>query len=144
MKKCLGRIFLVFGGIVVTILFLPVILLSVTYEMIRGRMKRKCKPLIKQGFSYHKLRKNKKTIYFLRRDDLVIRICLYDDYQISVDQGVTFMPVLESAFFSLEEKKAFEDNMHQYKTCDYRDREAYDPTNKLVLMLSRHLHLALP
>ena len=121
------------------VLGLPFVALIAIYCFVRNMvnsMKRKCKPLLEKGFVLRRGREGKKRCYLLTKNSMVIKVAEFDTYEISEDGGETFVPINASTLFPEDHKKQVEELIKKYKTCDIRDREEYEPTRKIVEILS--------
>lgn len=92
-----------------------------------------------KGFVLTKEKKHKMPIYLLTKEDIVIKICEFDVYEISMDYGVTFTPINESTFVSYNDKTEIEDIINKYNSCDIRDRDIYDPTTKIIAIIEKYI-----
>lgn len=102
------------------------------------RMKKKCKVLLSKGFALSKEKKNKKTVFFLSKENVVIKICEFDVYEISNDNGSTFDRIDESELILYDDRIEIENAMYKYRSCDYRDKDFYDPTAKIIEIVAKY------
>lgn len=101
-------------------------------------MSNKCKILLEKGFKLSKEKNNKKCTYKLVKDNFIIKISEFDLYQISIDNGATFDDIEKSLFISYEDRMETKNIIYNYKSCDYRDKDIYEPTTKIVCILSKY------
>ena len=126
---------------IIIVSIIPVLLFLSIYsiiDLIKNRMKNKCKALLVKEFVFTKEKKNKKTFYILSKDDVIIKICEFDIYEISNDRGITYAPITESALFSYDDRIEIENIINNYKSCDYRDKDIYEPTTKIIEIISKY------
>lgn len=116
-------------------LFIPIAIIPVVIDCISNSFKNKVKPLVKNGFTLRKEVCNKEVTYFLLKDNIVLKIKEFDLYQISEDTGNTFLDIANSKSLSSEQKEEFSRYLYSFYGCDYRDKDLYDPTRKLVSLL---------
>ncbi len=71
----------------------------------------------------------------MSKENIIIKISEFDTYEISANGGNTFERVESSTVFSADQREEFRRNFSKFNGCDYRDKELYDPTVKLVEMI---------
>lgn len=126
---------------IMTIVLPPAILFGLAAKIvgaIRNTMKNKCKILLKKNFVLTKEKCNKKTVYLLIKDNFVIRICEFDSYEISLDYGATYTEITKSHFISYDDRIEIENINYRYCSCDYRDKDIYEPTPKIIEILEKY------
>ena len=126
---------------IMTIVLTPAILFGIVVEIvgaIRNTMKNKCKILLKKNFVLTKEKHNKKIVYLLTKENFVIRICEFDSYEISLDYGATHTKITNSPFISYDDRIEIENIINKYSSCDYRDRDIYEPTSKIIEILVKY------
>lgn len=124
----------------ILILILPVALIYLVFYIIdafKNRMKCKCKVLLSKGFALKKEMIEKKT-YYLVKNEIAIRIKEHSIYDISTNGGNTFIPIKDSTFVSYDDRVEIEHILYQYASCDYRDRDIYEPTVKIIEILGKY------
>ncbi len=133
------------GAIVVTPLIIIIIIPAILFILIisvidvfNNRMKSKCKILLKKNFVLTKQKHNKKSVYLLTKGNFVIKIREFDIYEISLDYGVTYTNISKSPFISYDDKIEIENILYRYYSCDYRDKDMYDPTREIIQILSKY------
>lgn len=114
------------------------ILIMSVIDVINNRIKNKCKALSKKGFVLTKEKHSKQTVYLLSKENFIIKIREFDIYEISLDYGVTYSKISKSPFISYEDKIEVENILHNYYSCDYRDKDIYDPTRQIIQILSKY------
>lgn len=129
--------------LVTVIALIPALIINAIYLLIFNtfvyNMKKKCKPLLNKGFTLTKKRQQKKTIYLLKKDTVVFRIHEFDIYEISIDSGASFVPLINSTIISYDDKKEIEAIMCKYETCDIRDKDLYEPTDKIIKVIDKYI-----
>jgi len=100
-------------------------------------MKCKCKVLLSKGFALKKETIEKKT-YYLVKNEIAIKIKEYSIYDISTNGGNNFIPIKDSTFISYDDRIEIEHILYQYASCDYRDRDIYEPTVKIIEILGKY------
>lgn len=126
---------------VIVIVIIPIsifTLVNLIIESFRNRMSHKCKILLEQGFELSKEKNNKKYTYKLVKNKFIIKISEFDSYQISIDNGSTFDDIEKSLFITYEDRIEVENIIYKYKSCDYRDKDIYEPTIKIVYILAKY------
>ena len=126
---------------IIAVLIIPPILFGIVVEIVgavRNTMKNKCKILLKKNFVLTKEKVNKKSVYLLTRENLIIRICEFDNYEISLDYGATYTQITKSHFISYDDRIEIENIIYKYSSCDYRDRDIYEPTSKIIEILVKY------
>ncbi|MBR4950177.1 MAG: hypothetical protein IKZ25_05310 [Clostridia bacterium] len=134
----LKKFLLYFASIPLIIIMIVPIIVLLIIDSYKNRMKKKSKALLSKGFTLTKEKQNKKTIYMLSKENIIIRICEYDFYEISIDHGLSFQSINESVLFSAADKMEFDRIIHEYKSCDYRDEDIYEPTVKIARIISNY------
>ena len=114
-------------------------LVNLIIDSFRNRMSNKCKILLEKGFKLNK-EKIKKSTYKLVKDNFIVKISEFDLYQISVDKGITFDDIEKSLFISYEDRIEVENIIYKYKSCDYRDKDIYEPTTKIIHILDKYFN----
>lgn len=126
---------------IMTIVLTPAILFGIVAQIvgaIRNTMKNKCKILLKKNFVLTKEKHNKKIVYLLTKENFVIRICEFDCYEISLDYGATHTQITNSHFISYDDRIEIENIINKYSSCDYRDKDIYEPTSKIMKILEKY------
>lgn len=126
---------------VIVIVIIPIAIFTVVnliMESLRNRMSNKCKILLEKGFELNKEKNNKKYTYKLVKNNFIIKISEFDSYQISIDNGSTFDDVEKSLFITYEDRIEVENIIYKYKSCDYRDKDIYEPTTKIIYILAKY------
>jgi hypothetical protein len=108
------------------------------YQLLVSGMKKKSKPLLEKGFILTQKKQERKNVYFLEKENIVIRICEYDTYEISTDCGGVFTPIIENKLFSYDDRMKIDSIMREYKTCDYRDRDSFEPTGEIIRLIDKY------
>lgn len=137
-EDCLRLIALAPAIVIVIIPIAIFTLVNLIIDSIRNRMSNKCKILLEKGFELSKEKNNKKCTYKLVKDNFIIKISEFDLYQISIDNGATFDDIEKSLFISYEDRMETKNIIYNYKSCDYRDKDIYEPTTKIVCILSKY------
>ena len=125
----------------IIIIIIPAILFILiisVIDVINNRIKNKCNALLKKGFVLTKEKHSKQTVYLLSKGNFIIKIREFDIYEISLDYGVTYSHISKSPFISYEDKIEVENIFHNYYSCDYRDKDIYDPTRQIIQILSKY------
>ena len=65
----------------------------------------------------------------------MIKIKEFETYAVSIDGGRIFESVEKAEFFTETQQGQFKSNLFEFYGCDYRDKDFYDPTRKLVDLL---------
>ncbi|MBQ8206905.1 MAG: hypothetical protein IJZ77_05520 [Bacilli bacterium] len=137
-EDCLRLIALVPVIVIVIIPMSIFTLVNLIIESFRNRMSYKCKILLEQGFELSKEKNNKKYTYKLVKNNFIIKISEFESYQISIDNGSTFDDIEKSLFITYEDRIEVENIIYKYKSCDYRDKDIYEPTTKIVYILAKY------
>jgi hypothetical protein len=125
------------------LILFPICIVPALIQIISDSFKNKVKPLLKNGFKLTEEKVEKKKIYYLSKENIVLRIREFDLYEISESFGKDFIPIEQSTFFSLDERGDFKEYLFQYYGCDYRDKDFYDPTRKLVSILMQNKNIGI-
>ncbi len=96
--------------------------------------------LLEKGFELKKEKNDKKYSYTLTKDNFIIKISEFDLYQISTDNRATFDDIEKSLFITYEDKIEVENIIYKYKSCDYRDKDIYEPTTKIIRILDKYFN----
>lgn len=126
---------------VIVIDIIPIViftLVNLIIESFKNRMSHKCKILLEKGFVLSKEKNNKKYTYTLVKDHFIIKIREFDLYQISIDNGNKFEDIEKTLFISYKDRIEVENIIYKYKSCDYRDKDIYEPTTKIVHILAKY------
>lgn len=125
------------------LILFPICIIPALIQIISDSFKNKVKPLLKNGFKLTEEKVEKKKIYYLSKENIVLKIREFDLYEISEDFGKGFILIEQSTFFSLDESGDFKECLFQYYSCDYRDKDFYDPTRKLVSILMQNKNIGI-
>jgi hypothetical protein len=125
------------------LILFPICIVPALIQIISDSFKNKVKPLLKNGFKLTEEKVEKKKIYYLSKENIVLKIREFDLYEISESFGKDFIPIEQSTFFSLDERGDFKEYLFQYYGSDYRDMDLYDPTRKLVTILTQNKNIAI-
>ncbi len=124
--------------VILVIPFLILWLVLYIIDLIKNNIKIKCKILIEKGFALSKEKINGKQFYFLTKDNIVIRFHEFDLYEISLDNQTTFVDISELNLISHEDRMEIDNLIYKYKSCDYRDKDMYEPKDKIILIISKY------
>lgn len=128
---------------VIVIVIIPITIFALgnlIVESFRNRMSNKCKILLEKGFELSKEKNNKKYTFTLVKDNFIIKISEFDLYQISIDNGVTFDNIEKTLFIAYEDRMEVQNIICKYKSCDYRDKDIYEPTTKIIHILAKYFN----
>ncbi len=117
------------------IILIPILIVPAIIQIIIDNFRYKVRPLSKSGFKIRKIKVDKQNVYLLSKENIVIKIKEFDLYEISEDFGNTFVNIEDAKILSMEERGEFKECLFQYYGSDYRDKDLYDPTRKLVSIL---------
>ncbi len=135
----LSRVLKTIAGLPMYLIVVPVVFLAVIVMlfigMVANRFRKKVRGLLKNGYTCRKEKEQKRKIYYLSKENIVIKISEYDIYEISTDGGNSFERVENSSVFSAYQREEFGWNLSEFNDCNDRDSDSYDPTSKLVEMI---------
>ena len=125
----------------ILIIIIPAILFILIISIIdifNNRIKNKCKVVLEKGFVLTKEKHDKRNVYLLSKENFIIKIREFDIYEISLDYGETYTNISKSPFISYDDKIEIENILYRYYSCDYRDKDLYDPTRGIIQILSKY------
>jgi len=108
-------------------------------DMIWSNFKKQTKPLRQLDFIMTTQKQGKEKVFLFSKGDLVIKIIRYKSYEISFDKGASFCLVTDADIGTKEERQAITNAMVAFDECDYRDKDAYEPTRVIVDFLVKYL-----
>jgi len=127
---------------IVVIVGIPLII-TVFFEMlfysIRYNFKKQSKPLKEAGFALSARKEGKERAYLFTKDSCVIKIIPHVSYQISFDQGESFVDIVDSKLGTYEERQYLAGLVRRHNTCDYRDKDMHALTPAFVKFLTDNL-----
>ena len=124
--------------LIILIPFFIVYLIISLLDGISNNHKKTFKILLKKGFILKKEKTGNFITYLLTKDNFVFMFTSNYDYVISVDNGKTFINMIDSYFFTYEERCEIKDKIITLKGADYRDICMYDPTSFIVNIINNH------
>ena len=108
-------------------------------NLIRNNMNQKCKVLISKGYILKRRKQNKRSFVFLSKNNFVIKFHEFDTYVISNDNGMNFVDLRESTLLSDEDRMVIANLIYKYESCDFRDKDIYEPTTKILTIVSKYV-----
>ena len=108
-------------------------------NLIRNNMNQKCKVLISKGYILKRRKQNKRSFVFLSKNNFVIKFHEFDTYVISNDNGMNFVDLRESTLLSDDDRMVIANLIYKYESCDFRDKDIYEPTTKILTIVSKYV-----
>ena len=126
---------------VIVILGIPLIIISSVVTLIvhvRNNFKKQTKPLKMAGFKRETRKQGKNRRYLFIKGNCVVKIIPNESYEISVDGGTSFINIVDTDMGTYEERQHLAYLLKAYKTCDYRDKDIYEPTAAVVALIVKY------
>ena len=108
-------------------------------NLIRNNMNQKCKVLISKGYILKRRKQNKRSFVILSKNNFVIKFHEFDTYVISNDNGMNFVDLRESTLLSDDDRMVIANLIYKYESCDFRDKDIYEPTTKILTIVSKYV-----
>ena len=108
-------------------------------NLIRNNMNQKCEVLISKGYILKRRKQNKRSFVFLSKNNFVIKFHEFDTYVISNDNGMNFVDLRESTLLSDDDRMVIANLIYKYESCDFRDKDIYEPTTKILTIVSKYV-----
>ena len=102
-------------------------------------MNQKCKVLISKGYILKRRKQNKRSFVILSKNNFVIKFHEFDTYVISNDNGMNFVDLRESTLLSDDDRMVIANLIYKYESCDFRDKDIYEPTTKILTIVSKYV-----